>query len=1234
MAKVKGIDDLAKLIDLEDQVILHELKKRYERNVIYTYIGDILVSVNPYAPLNIYGDQIGQDYGNLKLLSDMPPHIYALATKAYKCLMKSGVSQCMLVSGESGAGKTESTKMVVAQLVRISKSASSNLVEQIKEVNPLLEAFGNAHTVMNDNSSRFGKLIEIQFLNSGVVVGAKVTEHMLEKSRLVHTSDRERTFHIFYCMVAGLNKYERKRYFLADRPESYRLVDPGDGTPVFTSNEDYQRYNEMMVDIKHTMKAVGFSEQDVDLILAIMSGILHLCNIEFVQEPESGQVIILNENEIDAASVLLSLQPEDLVTKLLANTAWVRGERIVKLKTVPEANDGRDALAKTIYSRLFSWMIQQINIMLHVEYDTRYPVGVISILDMAGFENFPINSFEQLCINVANEQIQNYFNQAVFTAEMVAYEAEGIKPPKIKFTNNKEILELFLQRPVGLFAMLEDDCRLSTSMDISFVEKLNRNFVKNSYYRKSKSRDPVFTILHFAGQVVYRAEGFIEKNRETLGTNFQSLMENSQNRLITDLFTTQLSEAGTLKKGDTLHRNQWSVPEWQMPNRPALAGEETLSRRAGRDLQRRLKDSQHGDSNTPPVTTASAYFRNSLAKLMKKMAKGEPHFIRCIKPNSNQNPHQFDDKIVLSQLISTGVVETTRIRKLGYPTRMPFEDFIHRYSVIAFLRRIDENEIGPGVCQHILKYAGLKGCEIGKSRVFLKYFHTEQLDLCLETIHKDIITVQKCVRGHFARKFCRRLKQIQQHQHRDLAEFSISLNRDCDRVYHMMLSSNDHDHHKFQKLVEERHIRRPARQQSEEIEDFPDYEEPSFRRSEPDYYNESSRGLNRQSMSQGGLSREKNVYSPVIQQDISNKEYLYQNQMRQILAKWKEIPHDAWCKIVYMEYTKPVAKFYIVDRDVMIDGTYESFEGEKIGLGAFRNPDRDARTEEIRSYIGKGIILRKEEDGGILARQIGKNSCIVKDFKQPQNYCFSEEVIEKEGQIPKDEFMKIFDVNQLHSHMGLALEATKTSSDTRSLLYRAPVLQLRTIVGISLLEDHEDISQTPCWLLVINLGALRALDDQDAANHVLQKIAQMKIRSEEDVEKEENTNEIIHRHKGREWSKHKQRDEKSSKAPLRKTRIELRQKGLDIKEFMPYSWDDPSKAKKKHKTFNELQEELDNFDDEPESVIGGFRASRNSGKHGTGSVVSSLAWGKSPVRKDWAKIKVSIREEEVEKEED
>ncbi|CAC5366464.1 MYO3 [Mytilus coruscus] len=402
---------------------------------------------------------------------------------------------------------------------------------------------------------------------------------------------------------------------------------------------------------------------------------------------------------------------------------------------------------------------------------------------------------------------------------------------------------------------------------------------------------------------------------------------------------------------------------------------------------------------------------------MKKKAKGEPHFIRCIKPNSNQLPHLFDDKIVLSQLISTGVLETTRIRKLGYPTRMSFEDFIHRDNfendfandgvhlnnckigyMIAFLRQVDENEIGPRVCKHILKDAGLKDCEIGQSRVFLKYFHTEQLNLCLDNIYEGIITVQKCVRGSFARKFCQRLKQIQHQQNRDLAEFSISLNRDCDRVYHMMLSSNDHDHHKFQKLVENRRFRRPYRHRSEEIEDFPDYEEPSFRSPEPDYYNQSSRGLNRESMSPRGLSRE-NVYYPVIQQD---KEYLYQ-----------------------------------------------------------------------------GIILRKEEEGGILARRIGKISCIVKDFKQPHDYCFSEEVIEKEGKIPIDEFLKIFDVNQLHSHMGLALEATKTSSDTRSLLYREPVLKLRTIVGISLLEDDEDISQTPLWLLVISLEALRALDDQD-----------------------------------------------------------------------------------------------------------------------------------------------------------
>lgn len=1226
MANVNGrIDDLAKLIDLDDQTIIQELKDRYEGNIIYTYIGDILVSVNPYTTaLDIYGDQIGHSYGDIKLLSDMPPHIYAMATKVYRSVMMTGISQCLLVSGESGAGKTECTKMLVAQIVRISKSPSSNLLQQIKEVNPLLEAFGNAQTIMNDNSSRFGKLIEIRFLSTGAIVGGKVTEHMLEKSRLVHTSQRERTFHIFYSMVAGFSESERIRYFLMDRPESYRLVDPGDGTPVFVSKEDFQRYKDMMIDIKHTMKAVGFSDQDVDLILAIMAGILHLCNLDFVAEPEYGQVIILNENEVDAASTLLSLQAEDLVTKLLANTNWVRGERIVKFKTVSEANDGRDALAKTIYSRMFSWMVQQINLMLHVEYDRRYPIGVISVLDMAGFENFPINSFEQLCINVANEQLQNYFNEAVFGWEMKSYETEGIKPPKIKFINNKEILDLFLQRPGGLFALLEDDCRLATSVDNDFVEKINKQFAKNSHYRKSKSKDPVFTILHYAGQVTYRAEGFIEKNRNTLGTNFQSLMENSQNRLITELFTTQLSETGRLKKGDTLHRNLGNLPEWNVPIRTFDPGE-SLSKQAGRELKKKMKNGQFEDSNVPAMTTASAYFKNSLSKLLKKMSQGEPHFIRCIKPNSHQRPHHFDEKIVMSQLISTGVLETTKIRKLGYPTRMQIEDFIRRYSIIAFLKPLSQVEVDPNVCRHILKYAGIKNCEIGKSRVFLKYWQTEQLDLALENTIADTINVQRCVRGFLARKLYRRLLHINLQQKHQLAEFGLTLTRGCDKMFHMMVSSSDHDAQKFRQRIEQSRYGRSAGHRPRSIEEFPDYEEPiqSHRSPQPDYYNrkstETPRGLNRQSM-----------ITPVISQETSDKEYLYQNQIRQIMAKWTEIPHDAWCKIIYMEYNKPVAKFYIVDRDVIIDGSYESFEGDKIGLGAFRNPDRDARTEEIRSYIGKGLMLRKDEDGSIHIKKLNKNSIIIKDVTEPQNYCFSEEVIELNGKVPNTDFLRIFEMNQFHSHIGIALEGTKTS-DTESLLYRAPVLPLRSIVSVSLLEDHEEIGQTPCWLLIVNIEALRALEDQEVINHVLQKLTQMKTRTEEDVEKEEITNEIILRHKGREWSKHKYRDEKESKAPLRKTRIELRQKGLDINKFMPYSWDEKFRSKKKNKTFSALQEKLDQIDgegDEPATIIGGYRGTRKLDKCGSSSIGSSLVFNQAPVRTEWAKIRATIREDE------
>ncbi|XP_022286281.2 unconventional myosin-Ic-like [Crassostrea virginica] len=1208
-------DDMAVLGDLTEESLLHELKRRYERNIIYTYLGDVLLAVNPNKMIPIYGEEVGLVYSESKLLKDLSPHIYAIASKAYRNLIWERVNQAILVSGESGAGKTESTKMTLAQLARMSKSEDPNkLAEQIVEVNPLLEAFGNAKTTMNDNSSRFGKLIEVMFEKRGKIIGAKVTEHMLEKSRVVHCGNGERSFHIFYNMFAGLTEYERDHFYLG-RPEHYRITDPGHGAPVFLSQMDYDKNRNDFEEWKEAMSDTGFSPQIVDLILAIMAGILHLSNIDFAQDPELQQLIIVNEEEVDYGSRLLSLQAEDLVTVLLATSSFIRGERIVKLKSVNEACDGRDALCKTLYSRIFSWVVKRINEIFRVQdYDNRpIDAGIISILDMAGFEKFQFNSFEQLCINSANEQLQSFFNTYIFSWELQEYHIEGIRQPKIKFTSNSQVLGLFFDRPVGVFAILEDECRLQTSTDVSFVDHMNKEFGKNDVYKRCKSRDPVFTIEHYAGQVTYNAFGFLEKNRETLGVNFISLMQNSHNWLINEIFDDrQDSETSIMNK----RHSQWNVPERNKPNMPALGPGETLSKRAGKKLKERTYQNRPLPAiPSSTTTTTSVHFRNSLASLMEQLKASEPQFVRCIRANTGKQFGLFDAKLVQNQLRYTGVFETTRIRKLGFPTRLYMQDFINRYKAIGF-PVTEAVETTAENCEKILHSAYIHGYEIGKTKVFLKYWHVDHLNMCLENFISNLRVVQTTIQMYLARsKFLEMLKYINYCKDQ-VFTIGNAVTKTGDQLFHILVSTNDLDkQHYRQRLAEEEERRRQNTRQSlfvrrgrglpRSMDDDDWYNAPDYGEMEDSYINNQ---------------RQSEYYDRPRSQYRSQRRPSYQiieESLVHLYRKWDSVDPDAWCKILYLEKDKVVQKFYILEREVTIDGKVGSeFDGERISLSYFRNEDRDDETASILTFVGQGVKLRKDMDGSITATRLTKNPVIVKDHDNPSEHCFSLDVINNEGRLPHHVPVKIFDMEEYKCQMGIQMKCQNL--DDR-------ILRHQSVTCISLVKDEREAGDTPCWLVVINLCALRAITDPNVRTHVEQKLAELANRTEEELEeeleKQEKSVELAARHKQKHWSKLNQRKGlEGSEAPMRKTKFDLMKKDKKIGDNLHYSWEiEAQKSKFPHHNVEYLHEHFD----EPESHIGGYR---NSGHH-HGSVISSMMYPGtgSSVRRDWAKVKVAIK---------
>ncbi|NXY22775.1 MYO3B protein, partial [Atrichornis clamosus] len=512
-------------------------------------------------------------------------------------------------SGESGAGKTESTKLLLQHIMNLCKG-NSQLEQQILQVNPLLEAFGNAQTVMNDNSSRFGKYIQLRF-QKNMVQSAKLSEYLLEKSRVVQQDAGERNFHIFYYMFAGLSSEEKEMYGLLD-PSLYRYISGQFGT-----QEVAQRWKHKYQEVCNALDMVGFQEQEQVDMQAILAGVLSLGNVTFEPEESNGSAKVSEASQgwLKAAAV-------DALSQLVCGVPCSRASCCCSL-----CADARDSIAKAAYGRVFGWIVCKINELLAENVDPEVELREIGILDIFGFENFAVNRFEQLCINLANEQLQHFFNHHIFQLEQAAYKEEGLPWKTITFNNNEPILNLLLAKPLGLLSLLDEQSAFPQATDKTFVDKLNSNFKGNSHFQPAQGRVLGFSIIHYAGKVQYAAKGFLEKNRDTLPANVRGLLINSVTPLLVPLHI--------------LH-----------DPRPTLA-----SVKCG--------DEAH-------------VLRHSLMVLMERMYSANPHFVRCIKPNSQKEPGVLDNQVVLLQLRYNGLLETIRIRRDGFSWRPSFEEFAER----------------------------------------------------------------------------------------------------------------------------------------------------------------------------------------------------------------------------------------------------------------------------------------------------------------------------------------------------------------------------------------------------------------------------------------------------------------------------------------------------------------------------------------------------------------------------
>uniref|UniRef100_G3QW52 Myosin-IIIa n=1 Tax=Gorilla gorilla gorilla TaxID=9595 RepID=G3QW52_GORGO len=747
ISNLKDVDDLATLEVLDENTVSEQLEKCYSRDQIYIYVGDILIALNPFQSLGLYSTKHSKLYIGSKRTAS-PPHIFAMADLGYQSMITYNSDQCIVISGESGAGKTENAHLLVQQLTVLGKANNRTLQEKILQVNNLVEAFGNACTIINDNSSRFGKYLEMKFTSSGAVVGAQISEYLLEKSRVIHQAIGEKNFHIFYYIYAGLAEKKKLAHYKLpeNKPPRYLQNDHLRTVQDIMNNSFYKSQYEL---IEQCFKVIGFTMEQLGSIYSILAAILNVGNIEFSSVATEHQIDkshISNHTALENCASLLCIRADELQEALTSHCVVTRGETIIRPNTVEKATDVRDAMAKTLYGRLFSWIVNCINSLL--KHDSS-PSGngdelSIGILDIFGFENFKKNSFEQLCINIANEQIQYYYNQHVFAWEQNEYLNEDVDARVIEYEDNRPLLDMFLQKPMGLLSLLDEESRFPKATDQTLVEKFEGN-LKSQYFWRPKRMELSFGIHHYAGKVLYSASGFLAKNRDTLPTDIVLLLRSSDNSVIRQLVNHPLTKTGNLP-----HSKTKNVINYQMRTSEKLIN---LAKGDTGEATRHARET----TNMKTQTVAS-YFRYSLMDLLSKMVVGQPHFVRCIKPNNERQARKYDKEKVLLQLRYTGILETARIRRLGFSHRILFANFIKRYYLLCY-KSSEEPPMSPDTCATILEKAGLDNWALGKTKVFLKYYHVEQLNLMRKEAIDKLILIQACVRAFLC---SRRYQKIQE----------------------------------------------------------------------------------------------------------------------------------------------------------------------------------------------------------------------------------------------------------------------------------------------------------------------------------------------------------------------------------------------------------------------------------------------------------------------------------------
>jgi len=715
------IDNLANLEDFNRDNILAVLKYRFSNDDIYTSIGSILVSINPFRLLPIYTNEILEEYKHAEKLMNLPPHVFGIAADAYFGLINERDNHSVVISGESGAGKTEATKLILQYLSEVAGS-ESGVEQEILESNPVLEAFGNAKTVRNNNSSRFGKWQEISFSRGGRIVGARIVNYLLEKTRVVQQAPTERNYHIFYQITSNALRKDLKDEFHILSADQFNYLNKS-GCMKIDGHDDEQGWK----DTVRALARLKFSTSDISGIVRLLAVVLWAGNIE-LKLGAGDKCVVVNTDVLARVADMLCVSQEALSQALCFRSVTIRGETSNIPLTVEGALGARDAMTKAVYNKLFDWLVVRINDTLgqHSGHNPAQAASTstIGVLDIFGFEIFERNSLEQMFINYANEKLQQHFNRFIFKEEQAEYAADGIDVAKIEFVDNQVCLDL-IEMKGGLLKQIDEEVVVPRGNDKSLLDKMMKDHLrKHPNFDQIRKQPDVFVIKHYAGDVAYHVEGFVEKNKDQLPENLLNLLEHSQAPLMRELFVLSKIE--------------------EAPAKPVRGG--ATMKASSQTLGRK--------------------FSSQLSDLAAALGRTTPHFIRCIKPNVEKAGKIFTEDMVMSQMKNAGLFEAIRIRASGFPLRKEHAAFMGRFRCLVpkghKLAGETSQEQVKALLELVKDRLDLNEIRVGRTKVFWRSSQQAPLEkLRAEALRGAVIRLQCFGRGIIARRLYANMKKLQ-----------------------------------------------------------------------------------------------------------------------------------------------------------------------------------------------------------------------------------------------------------------------------------------------------------------------------------------------------------------------------------------------------------------------------------------------------------------------------------------